>query len=205
MQRENAIASPSAAVDGATCSVEEASQDSLILVLGRSKAGSDSQTDIIATIELGLQPCDAKIPFTLPWLDVLERRLASFLAAEKRNNLHGKKENASNLQPYLSNLCVSDEYRGKRIGRALVQCVEYIASDIWSHDTMYLHVDEENAPALGLYVSEGYEAAVGKRWNPIWAGGVSKVGYYGKKLAADGHTKMMGRTRTRTTAERKAS
>ena len=93
-----------------------------------------------------LQPCDAKIPFSLPWLDRIERRLAAKF---------GIGMDTGDLQPYLSNLCVSEEFRGKKIGRALVRCVEDIAQSSWGMSRMYLHVDEDNVAALRLYKSEG--------------------------------------------------
>lgn len=119
------------------------------------------------------QPCDAKIPFSLPWLDKVERRLASIIGLGDGSG--------RDLQPYLSNLCVDDNYRGKGIGRALVRCVENIAHHTWGYNRMYLHVDEDNLPALSLYQSEGYRD-VGHRWNPFWAGSASGIGYYVKSL-----------------------
>lgn len=92
------------------------------------------------------QPCDAKIPFSLPWLDRVERRIAATV---------GIGADSGDLQPYLSNLCVDEKFRGKKIGRALVRCVEDIAKTTWGMSRMYLHVDEDNIAALSLYCSEG--------------------------------------------------
>lgn len=123
------------------------------------------------------QPCDAKIPFSLPWLDKVERRLASTIGL---GDMSGR-----DLQPYLSNLCVDENYRGKGIGKALVRCVENIAQTAWGYNRMYLHVDEDNIAALSLYKGEGYRD-VGHRWNPFWAGSSSKIGYYVKTLSDSG-------------------
>lgn len=120
-----------------------------------------------------MQPCDAKIPFSLPWLDRIERRLASAIGV--------KRHEARDLQPYLSNLCVDETYRGKRLGKALVRCVEDIAQKVWGYNRMYLHVDLENAPALNLYKNEGYRD-VGLRWNPFWAGKAAEIAYFFKNL-----------------------
>ena len=87
------------------------------------------------------------------------------------------------IQPYLSNLCVDERYRGKKIGRALVRCVENISKSCWGYNRMYLHVDEDNIPAVNLYKSEGYHD-VGHRWNPFWSGKASDIGYYVKSLSS---------------------
>jgi ribosomal protein S18 acetylase RimI-like enzyme len=156
----------------------KAERGSLILILARPVAPSDkssSSVDIIASIELRLQPCDAKIPFSIPWLDRVERRLGSFIGL-------GTEAGSADLQPYLSNLCVDEKYRGQKIGRALVRCVEDITRTCWGYSRMYLHVDEDNLPALNLYKSEGYRD-VGHRWNPFWSGKASDIGYYVKTLS----------------------
>ena len=147
--------------------------EAIVLVLGNSQEGSDWHIDIIASIELRLQPCDAKIPFSLPWLDGIERRLASLIGLGKNQS--------RDLQPYLSNLCVDEVFRGKQIGRALVRCVESIANESWGYTRMYLHVDSDNPAAMQLYKSEGYKD-VGLRWRPFWAGKASEIGYFVKKL-----------------------
>jgi ribosomal protein S18 acetylase RimI-like enzyme len=85
------------------------------------------------------------------------------------------------LQPYLSNLCVEETYRGKKIGKALVRVVENIAQSSWGFNRMYLHVDEDNLAAVSLYKSEGYRD-VGHRWKPFWAGSASAIGYYVKTI-----------------------
>ena len=76
---------------------------------------------------------------------------------------------------------MAEEYRGQQIGRALVQCVEEIASQVWDYPRMYLHVDVDNAPAHNLYTSGGYKD-VGRRWNPFWAGSAADIGYFVKQL-----------------------
>jgi ribosomal protein S18 acetylase RimI-like enzyme len=153
--------------------LDTATSTSVILALAKRSENSDGEVDVLGSVELRLQPCDAKIPFTLPWLDRLERSLASFIGTDKNT--------ARDLQPYLSNLCVDERYRGKRVGRALVRCVENIASSSWGYKRMYLHVDVDNEPALGLYKSEGYRD-VGLRWNPFWAGEAADIGYFVKTL-----------------------
>lgn len=158
--------------------IRKAERESLVLVLARKTSDANSKTiEVIASVELRLQPCDAKIPFSIPWLDRVERRLGTFLGLG-----HVESEKGSNdLQPYLSNLCVDEKYRGKKIGRGLVRCVENIAKTNWGYNRMYLHVDEDNAAALNLYKSEGYKD-VGHRWNPFWSGGASDIGYFVKSL-----------------------
>ena len=135
----------------------------------------DKKIDVIATVELRLQPTDAKIPFSQPWFDKLERRLGQLFS---KNN---QQQQPIALKPYLSNLCVDEKVRGRQIGKALCRVVECIARDSWNYNHIYLHVDLENVAALNLYRSEGYND-VGIRWNPFWAGKASEIGYYVKKL-----------------------
>ncbi len=151
---------------------EGAAGMALVLVLARPVPNDTKKMnwriEIIGSVELRIQPCDAKIPFTLPWLDRIERRLWN-------------KQTAVQQQPYLSNLCVAEAYRGQSIGRALVQCVEDIAGTVWGYSKIYLHVDVDNTAAYQLYTSAGYKD-VGQRWNPFWAGSAAEIGYFVKDL-----------------------
>jgi len=155
--------------------VKQAEQSSLILVVAKPKIGSEWQVDIVASIELRLQLTDAKIPFTLPWLDRVERKLASLVNKDSVSP-------SKNLRPYLSNLCVEESHRRNNLGRSLVRCVEDVAKTVWGYDQMYLHVDIENSPALNLYKQEGYQAVKGRRWQPFWAGKAAEIGYFVKRL-----------------------
>jgi len=178
--------------------IRKAERESLVLILARSpppESRSSKTIEIIASIELRLQPCDAKIPFSIPWLDRVERKLGTLVglgsdsdaagsggnSSNNSNNSNKNTHRRDNLQPYLSNLCVDERFRGRKIGRGLVRCVENIAASNWGYNRMYLHVDEDNAAALNLYKSEGYRD-VGHRWNPFWSGGASEIGYYVKSL-----------------------
>lgn len=153
-----------------------AAKSSIILALGREVEDDtkNKNIEIVATVELRLQPTDAKIPFSEPWFDRIERYVARALNMDvKPTELH--------LQPYLSNLCVDKSVRGRQIGKAMCRCVEKIVKDVWGYEKIYLHVDLENSAALNLYRGEGYKD-VGSRWNPFWAGKASEIGYYYKKL-----------------------
>jgi len=152
--------------------LDEAQRHSLVLALARPSR--DWHIDVIATVELRLQPCDAKIPFSYPWIDKVERRIASLVG-------FGSGAAAKDLQPYLSNLCVHEKYRGRKIGKALVHCLEDIVTMSWGYDRLYLHVDLDNDPALKLYQTIGYKD-VGKRWNPFWAGKAAEIAYFSKRL-----------------------
>lgn len=151
--------------------LQQAERSSLILVLGKKKPETEWNIDVIASVELRLQPTDAKIPFSFPWLDRLERRFAKILTSDE----------ARDLQPYLSNLCVSKDYRRMKLGKSLVRFVEDVAQNVWGYDRMYLHVDLENTAALRLYENEGYKDA-GRRWRPFWAGKAAEIGYFVKKI-----------------------
>ena len=165
--------------------IRKAEQNSLVLILARQTTdtgdnrSSSANIEVIASIELRLQPCDAKIPFSIPWLDRVERRIGSFIGLGKVDDEVG----SNDLQPYLSNLCVDEKFRGQKIGRGMVRCVENVAKTCWGYNRMYLHVDEDNLAALNLYKSEGYRD-VGHRWNPFWSGGASDIGYYVKSLTS---------------------
>jgi ribosomal protein S18 acetylase RimI-like enzyme len=152
--------------------LRSAASKSLILIIGRTRLDNDWQVEVIGSVELQMQICDGKIPFTLPFLDIIERTLGRWVGVEGKG---------ANFQPYLSNLCVSETYRGKGIGKALVRCVEDIAGSRWQASKLYLHVDPENKPARTLYEKEGY-TDVGLRWRPFWAGRAAEIGYYSKSL-----------------------
>ena len=158
-----------------------AAKSSLILVIAR-KINSNSQDesssvmdlDCLATVELRLQPTDGKIPFSHPWMDRWERRIAKRLRLNPPNV-------DKQLQPYLSNLCVAPKARGQRLGKALVRCVESIATETWGYKKLYLHVELENIPALNLYKREGFHD-VGLRWSPFWAGKAADIAYFVKEF-----------------------
>lgn len=156
---------------------ETVSGSSLILVVARDKSADSNplycKLDPIASVELRLQPTDAKIPFSQPWLDKFERKIAALF--DKKLIVK------DDIQPYLSNLCVAEGVRGKKIGKSLVRCVERIAHDIWGYNKVYLHVDLKNEAALKLYIGEGY-TDVGSRWNPFWAGKAADIGYFVKTI-----------------------
>mmetsp|Transcript_27790 Transcript_27790/g.42757 ORF Transcript_27790/g.42757 Transcript_27790/m.42757 type:complete len:192 (+) Transcript_27790:483-1058(+) len=149
-----------------------ASKSALFLVLGRPKLDGKGGIDAIASVELRLQPADAKIPFSLPLFDRIERSLGALLSVADEKKL-------SDLQPYLSSLCVRKEYRGRGIGKMMVKCLENIAFDTWGYSKLYLHVDYDNPGALRLYQKENFQP-VGARWNPFWAGKAVDIGYFVK-------------------------
>eukprot|EP00529_Nitzschia_sp_RCC80_P000522 CAMPEP_0113444458 /NCGR_PEP_ID=MMETSP0014_2-20120614/2675_1 /TAXON_ID=2857 /ORGANISM="Nitzschia sp." /LENGTH=869 /DNA_ID=CAMNT_0000335467 /DNA_START=555 /DNA_END=3164 /DNA_ORIENTATION=+ /assembly_acc=CAM_ASM_000159 len=158
--------------------MQMAERTSIILVVTNedpSQIGTEHSKHVVATVELRLQPCDAKIPFTLPWLDRVERNLARSLFGLGDDNGHDLQ-----LQPYLTTLAVDEGHRGQGLGKLLVQCVESISKS-WEYNRVYLHVDEDNKAALQLYLSGGYRD-VGHRWNPFWAGEASGIGYFNKVL-----------------------
>ena len=188
--------------DSSSSLEEIAARSSLILTLARpsSESGDDDDMEAVASVELRLQPTDAKIPFSQPWLDVVERRLVNLLPFVKEDDNESTKSSSSTsnvqstdttsknnnqsrppLRPYLCNLCVSSSLRSLGIGRALCRIVEAIARDKWGYSHVYLHVDPTNDAARNLYVTEGY-VDVGKRWNVLWAGGANEISYYVKRL-----------------------
>jgi len=159
--------------------IQMASGTSVIFALAKKHSDdtNDWHCDVIASVELRLEPCDAKIPFTLPWVDRIERFLGSLVGLGKNDG--------RDLQPYLSSLLVDEKFQGKGVGRALVRVVEDVAFSFWGYSKMYLHVDADNKAAFGLYKSEGYRD-VGLRWTPFWAGKAKDIGYYYKRLGIPG-------------------
>lgn len=176
-----------------------AARSSLILALARPV---DDTMEVVASIELRLQPTDAKIPFSQPWLDKLERRLVRLipfvkdsstptLTKNKAATTYGdstsgvveatRHGNNPPLRPYLCNLCVAPSLRSLGIGRALCRIIEAIANEKWTYSHIYLHVDPTNDAARTLYEKEGY-VDVGRRWNVIWAGGANEISYYVKRM-----------------------
>ena len=165
--------------------IRRISSTSIVIVLATKESQSNDEDQsagtihvstptIIASVELRLQPCDAKIPFTLPWIDRIERKLFS-------SNGMKQQLQHDDFRPYLSNLCVDEMYRGRGIGKLLVHCVETIATTYWGYQQMYLHVDLENVAAVQLYKKYGY-TDVGRRWNPFWAGRAADIGYFVKNI-----------------------
>ncbi|KAL9187665.1 hypothetical protein ACHAXT_006043 [Thalassiosira profunda] len=173
---------------------EIAARSSLILALARP---SGEDMEVVASVELRLQPTDAKIPFSQPWLDKLERRLVRAIpfvkgesitpitnkgnASDRETTIKEGKGKSAPLRPYLCNLCVSPSLRSLGIGRALCRILEAIARQRWGYSHIYLHVDPSNEAACRLYEKEGY-VDVGRRWNVIWAGGSEGISYYVKRL-----------------------
>ncbi len=173
-----------------------AAQSSIILVLAKPTEAGDMLS--VASVEVRLQPTDAKIPFSQPWLDKIERRLARFfpfddslpVATNKMAAPSAAKTEVTNksksapLRPYLCNLCVSPSLRNRGIGRALCRIVEAISHKKWEYSHLYLHVDPENKAAVSMYVKEGF-VDVGRRWNASWIGGANQIGYYVKRLGKE--------------------
>lgn len=57
---------------------------------------------------------------------------------------------------YASNIAVQETHRRRGLGRRLLQQCERIAR-LWYHDSLWLHVESDNTPALALYQQMGYE------------------------------------------------
>jgi len=148
------------------CMADNVDSGSIILALGNEKGG------IVASVEVRMQPSDGKIPFSQPGLDDMERKIAA-LTLNNALPCHVIDETP---QPYLSNLCVSEKLRGNGVGKALVRCVESIATRDWGYDKLYLHVDPKNDHAFKLYEKEGF-IDTGVRWTPFWVGGAASIAY----------------------------
>eukprot|EP00465_Bigelowiella_longifila_P001372 CAMPEP_0185269284 /NCGR_PEP_ID=MMETSP1359-20130426/39353_1 /TAXON_ID=552665 /ORGANISM="Bigelowiella longifila, Strain CCMP242" /LENGTH=281 /DNA_ID=CAMNT_0027860381 /DNA_START=230 /DNA_END=1072 /DNA_ORIENTATION=- len=63
---------------------------------------------------------------------------------------------ANDDQFYVSNLAISQPFRRKGIAKCLLRATETLAHR-WGCNSIWLHVEEDNAPALNLYRRNGYE------------------------------------------------
>lgn len=73
--------------------------------------------------------------------------------------------------PYISNVLVTNSYRGKGFSKILMACCEGLAK-AWGYDEAYLHVDADRrsgAPAQGLYHSLGYIPVIDEKYNQKFA------------------------------------
>lgn len=64
-------------------------------------------------------------------------------------------------RPYLCNLAVAPLYRGQGLGRGLVKAAEGLVRRVWGEEVIYLHLDEADEAAMGLYQRGGYRRVVG--------------------------------------------
>ncbi|GMI29671.1 hypothetical protein TeGR_g7171, partial [Tetraparma gracilis] len=132
---------------------------------------------LAGSVELRLQPPDAKIPFSFPLLDSLERSLSSFAFPAPP---------PPPPQPYLCNLFVLPARRGEGVARHLVRAALAVAEHAWGgFDAVYLHVDPKNKPAVGLYEGEGFGRVEEVEWRPGWEGGAGDIAYYVKRFDRD--------------------
>ena len=96
-----------------------------------------SEPTLIGFVDLSLQPQTLQALLVMP----------EFL----RGLIYGQ----SQLKPYLCNLVVAPAYRKRGHGRRLVQaCLD--RSKEMGHGEMFLHVEEKERPAMGLYTSMGF-------------------------------------------------
>lgn len=118
----------------------------------------DKET-MIGMAEISLQPADparTSPPFVLP--TGIKNAFVSFgLWTEP--------------VPYISNVLVTNDYRGKGFSKVLMACCEGLAK-AWGYDEAYLHVDADRrsgAPAQGLYHSLGYIPVMDEKYNEKFA------------------------------------
>ena len=58
--------------------------------------------------------------------------------------------------PYICNLAVLDDWRGRGVGSALLQACEGLVSTHWSNREIYLHASTAQERLLEMYRSRGY-------------------------------------------------
>jgi len=72
---------------------------------------------------------------------------------------------ANDDQFYLSNLAIAKHLRRKGVARCLLRATETLATR-WGCDSIWLHVEEKNKPAIQLYQNDGY---VPRGKDPFWS------------------------------------
>ena len=64
--------------------------------------------------------------------------------------------------PYLCNMAVANEHRGRGVAKALLSACDFLAREM-GHQDVWLHVRSSDVIAVGLYRSSGYDEAAGGR------------------------------------------
>jgi ribosomal protein S18 acetylase RimI-like enzyme len=127
-----------------------------------SEIDSNQNENIFGMAEVSLQPPDparTSPPFVIP--TNLKKLFAIFYGAP-------------DATPYISNVLVTNEFRGKGYSKVLMAACEGLAKS-WGYDEAYLHVDADSrsgSPAQGLYRSLGYMPVIDEKYNQnfTWMG-----------------------------------
>ena len=128
-------------------------QDHNVILL--STIGPNGEDKPIGMAEISLQPPDparTSPPFVVP---TNLKRIFSFIYG------------APDPCPYVSNVLIRDEHRGKGYGKVLMAACEGLAKS-WDYDSVFLHVDADpssGGPAQRLYNSLGYEPVISEKYN----------------------------------------
>lgn len=109
--------------------------NALMLVLQERSSG-----EIVGVAEMSQQPCDGKVPGDirlprLPWVEA-DSAIPPQVA-------------------YLSNLAVRSAWRGRGLGRSLINACEQVARR-WDFDEIYLHAATQQEGLLSMYSSMEY-------------------------------------------------
>lgn len=69
-------------------------------------------------------------------------------------------------KPYISNVLITNEFRGNGYSKVLIAVCEGIATQ-WGFDEVYLHVDANSSgtAAQNLYISNGYRPVINEQYN----------------------------------------
>lgn len=118
---------------------------------------------LAAIVELGLEPVNGILPYPLRFFPPSDTQMA-------------------HMQPYISNLCVSSEFRRQGLGRFLCALCEAISTSVWNKSEVYLHVEESNAAARELYNSMDYEIIEVLTEKEKTSNGMNGLLYYRKWL-----------------------
>ncbi|CAM9661688.1 unnamed protein product [Chrysoparadoxa australica] len=113
-----------------------ASKHALMLAVMEPSSGR-----ALAVVELEMRRPNGKVPGNFPI----------------ENMLRWSNEVDAGWQPYLCNLAVAEDVRGKGLGKQLTRLAENIVKNIWGYQQLFLHVDLRAPAPSSLYKSLGYK------------------------------------------------
>eukprot|EP00934_Nitzschia_sp_Nitz4_P003651 Nitzschia sp. Nitz4//scaffold70_size99833//59733//60771//NITZ4_004600-RA/size99833-exonerate_est2genome-gene-0.63-mRNA-1//1//CDS//3329557150//3641//frame0 len=123
----------------------EVEQGSLVLVISRNRSShgpsgsvSANSTEIVASVELALEPMEFLFP---------------------RSQESTTKPDGTIYVPYIRNLCVNEDMQRRKLGTTLMECAEHITNTIWGFNEVSLHVFDDNVVANAFYQGMGYQIA----------------------------------------------
>jgi GNAT superfamily N-acetyltransferase len=116
---------------------------------------ADDNEKMVGMAEVSLQPPDPA------------RTSPPFVVPTNLKKIFASAYGAPDPKPYISNVLVTNEYRGKGYSKVLMACCEGLAKQ-WDYNEVYLHVDADQRsgkPAQCLYRSLDYMPVINENYN----------------------------------------